>query len=238
MTHIIQIHKIEKNYGVKEVLKGIDLNLEKGEIYALLGKNGAGKSTLFKIISGLTLPTSGTINLFSSPISSDSKKKMGISINQPTFYEHLDAYNNLEIHCQYMNYSFDKQQFKRVMNMVGLSTENKSPTKLYSLGMRQRLMLARCLIHEPELLIIDEPLNGLDPKGIKQVRTLIQSIAQTGVTILISSHILSEVEAVATRIGVLSKGNLIFSKKAASLKQIYGTRLEDILIQKMEGDLS
>ncbi|MEG0256653.1 ABC transporter ATP-binding protein [Vagococcus sp.] len=235
---MIVVTAIEKNYGLKHVLKGINFEVKKGEIYVLLGKNGAGKSTLFKILSGLTHPTTGCVTLFQHPLSDLTKQKIGVSINQPVFYEHLSATENLSIHCDYMSYPLTKERLTTVLDLVGLQLENETPVKNYSLGMRQRLVIARCLIHEPELLIIDEPLNGLDPKGIRQIRELIQTIAASGITILMSSHILSEVQAVATKIGVIYNGQLVFEGFKSDLVTHYGTKLEDFLINKMEGELN
>lgn len=233
---MIELINIEKNYDLKEVLRGINLKISAGDIYVLLGKNGAGKSTLFKLLAGLTKPTNGNLTLFNKPLSEKTKQKIGISINQPIFYEHLSAEENLTIHCDYMNYPLTSERLTTVLTLVGLQIDNPIPVKNYSLGMRQRLVLARCLIHEPELLIIDEPLNGLDPKGIRQIRELIQTIATSGITILMSSHILSEVEAVATKIGVIYDGQLIFEEHKSKLTATYGNKLEDFLINKMEGE--
>lgn len=234
MTTSIEVLHVEKNYGRKEVLKDFSLSVERGEVYVLLGKNGAGKSTLFKILTGLTKATNGTIVILNENEDLEKVKiKIGSNINEPVFYEHLSAYENLKIHCEYMGSS--KDRIKDWLKTVGLTIDNDRPVKEYSLGMRQRLVLARCLVHDPELLIIDEPLNGLDPRGIRQFRELIEEISMLGKTIIMSSHILTEVESVATRIGVIYDGQLVLDEKKEELVTNYQDGLEDFLINKMEG---
>lgn len=234
MTTSIEVLHVEKNYGRKEVLKDFSLSVERGEVYVLLGKNGAGKSTLFKILTGLTKATNGTIVILNENEDLEKVKiKIGSNINEPVFYEHLSAYENLKIHCEYMGSS--KDRIKDWLKTVGLTIDNDRPVKEYSLGMRQRLVLARCLVHDPELLIIDEPLNGLDPRGIRQFRELIEEISILGKTTIMSSHILTEVESVATRIGVIYDGQLVLDEKKEELVTNYQDGLEDFLINKMEG---
>lgn len=234
MTTSIEVLHVEKNYGRKEVLKDFSLSVERGEVYVLLGENGAGKSTLFKILTGLTKATNGTIVILNENEDLEKVKiKIGSNINEPVFYEHLSAYENLKIHCEYMGSS--KDRIKDWLKTVGLTIDNDRPVKEYSLGMRQRLVLARCLVHDPELLIIDEPLNGLDPRGIRQFRELIEEISMLGKTIIMSSHILTEVESVATRIGVIYDGQLVLDEKKEELVTNYQDGLEDFLINKMEG---
>lgn len=234
MTTSVEVLSIEKNYGRKEVLKNFSLSVEKGEVYVLLGKNGAGKSTLFKILTGLSKATNGEIIILNESKDLEKvKTKIGSNINEPVFYEHLSAHENLRIHCEYMGVS--NNQISEWLKTVGLTIDNDRPVKEYSLGMRQRLVLARCLVHNPELLIIDEPLNGLDPRGIKQFRELIEEISLLGKTIIMSSHILTEVESVATRIGVIYDGQLVLDERKQDLVAKYQDGLENFLINKMEG---
>ncbi|WP_407371723.1 ABC transporter ATP-binding protein [Carnobacterium sp.] len=234
MTRSVEVISIEKNYGRKEVLKNFSLSVEKGEVYVLLGKNGAGKSTLFKILTGLSKATNGEIAILNESKDLEKiKTKIGSNINEPVFYEHLSADENLNIHCKYMGVS--NNRISDWLKTVGLTIDNDRPVKEYSLGMRQRLVLARCLIHNPDLLIIDEPLNGLDPRGIKQFRELIEEISLLGKTIIMSSHILTEVESVATRIGVIYDGQLVLDERKQDLVAKYHDSLENFLINKMEG---
>ena len=235
MISIVAVHHLEKNYGKKEILKDFSLTVEKGEIYVLLGRNGAGKSTLFKILTGLSKVSNGSITILNEDKDLEKvKSKIGSNINEPVFYEHLSAVENLEIHCDYMESS--KKRIPEWLKVVGLAVDNDRPVKEYSLGMRQRLVLARSLVHDPELIIIDEPLNGLDPRGIKQFRELIEELSLLGKTIIMSSHILTEVESVATRIGVIFDGELVLDESKVDLVATHQDGLEDFLISKMEGE--
>lgn len=235
MTSIVAVHHLEKNYGKKEILKDFSLTVEKGEIYVLLGRNGAGKSTLFKILTGLSKASNGSITILNEEKDLEKVKvKIGSNINEPVFYEHLSAVENLEIHCDYMESS--KKRIPEWLKVVGLAVDNDRPVKEYSLGMRQRLVLARSLVHDPELIIIDEPLNGLDPRGIKQFRELIEELSLLGKTIIMSSHILTEVESDATRIGVIFDGELVLDESKVDLVATHQDGLEDFLISKMEGE--
>ena len=235
MTSIVAVHHLEKNYGKKEILKDFSLIVQKGEIYVLLGKNGAGKSTLFKILTGLSKASNGSITILNEEKDLEKVKvKIGSNINEPVFYEHLSAVGNLEIHCDYME--SPKKRIPEWLKVVGLAVDNDRPVKEYSLGMRQRLVLARSLVHDPELIIIDEPLNGLDPRGIKQFRELIEELSLLGKTIIMSSHILTEVESVATRIGVIFDGELVLDESKVDLVATHQDGLEDFLISKMEGE--
>ena len=235
MTSIVAVHHLENNYGKKEILKDFSLTVQKGEIYVLLGKNGAGKSTLFKILTGLSKVSNGSITILNEEKDLEKvKSKIGSNINEPVFYKHLSAVGNLEIHCDYME--SPKKRIPEWLKVVGLAVDNDRPVKEYSLGMRQRLVLARCLVHDPELIIIDEPLNGLDPRGIKQFRELIEELSLLGKTIIMSSHILTEVESVATRIGVIFDGELVLDERKLDLVATHQDGLEDFLISKMEGE--
>lgn len=201
----------------------------------MLGRNGAGKSTLFKILTGLSRASNGSITILNEDKDLEKVKiKIGSNINEPVFYEHLSAMENLKIHCDYMGSS--KKRIPEWLKVVELAVDNDRPVKEYSLGMRQRLVLARCLVHDPELIIIDEPLNGLDPRGIKQFRELIEELSLLGKTIIMSSHILTEVESVATRIGVIFDGELVLDERKLDLVATHQDGLEDFLISKMEGE--
>lgn len=233
MEKAVTITQLEKNYGRKEVLKSIDLTVDQGEIFVLLGKNGAGKSTLFKVLTGLAKETSGSFRFFSRgyDLQTDSKD-IGFNINDPVFYENLNGRENLAIHCDYMQVSEDKVD--DWLKQLDLKVDD-TPVKEYSTGMRQRLALARCLVHDPAILIIDEPLNGLDPKGIREFRKLIEKIARMNKTIIMSSHILAEVEAIASRIAVICDGEIVLNQTKQQLVSQYGSCFEDYLIDKMEG---
>ncbi len=234
MEKVVTITRLEKNYGTKSVLKGIDLTVDQGEIFVLLGKNGAGKSTLFKVLTGLAIKTNGSFQFFDKDYDRQiDSRKIGFNINDPVFYENLSGRENLIIHCAYMQISNVNVDYW--LNQMGLEM-NDIPVKTYSTGMRQRLALARCLVHDPALVIIDEPLNGLDPKGIREFRQLIEQIVEMNKTVIMSSHILAEVEAIATRIAVISNGEIVLNQTKRQLMAEHGSNFEDYLIEKMEGN--
>lgn len=235
MIKVIDVKGLGKSYGSHSVLNGVDFSVNKGEVFVILGKNGAGKSSLFKLLIGMNLPTTGSIEIFGRENNLEKNlSNIGFNINEGTFYEQLTAVENLEIHCGYMGCPTNR--IPAQLLEVGLDYKNDEAVKNYSTGMRQRLVLARCLIHDPELLIIDEPLNGLDPKSIRDFRELIQTLGAKGKTIVMSSHILSEVAQVATRIAVLSDGRLVLDETLNELQDRYSTDFENKLILMMEGN--
>ncbi len=212
MEDMIKTVGLSKTYKGTPVVMDVNLNVKKGEIYGFIGKNGAGKTTTMRMILNLVKPTAGQIKLFGETATDKNMhhnlRKMGAIIETPGFYMNLSARENLDIHRLMMNIS-DKSSIDRELATVGLSEEGKKKVGKYSLGMRQRLGIARALLHKPELLLLDEPINGLDPQGVIEIRELILKIAAEGTTVLVSSHILSEVEKIVTRIGIISKGKLL-----------------------------
>lgn len=212
MNCIIKTTGLSKRSKDKVLASDINLDVHKGEIYGLLGKNGAGKTTIMKMLTGMTIPTSGEIALFGKSFNEQSKtllRRVGSLIEYPTFYEHLTAIDNLRLHCEYLGY-YDEQGMKQALDLVQLKGIEKKKVKEFSLGMKQRLGLARAIVAKPELVVLDEPTNGLDPIGIKDIRDLILVLnKEYGITFLISSHILGEMEQVVDRIGVIENGRLI-----------------------------
>jgi ABC-2 type transport system ATP-binding protein len=220
MSYIIKTNQLTKAYQGKEVVSNVNMKVKKGEIYGFLGPNGAGKTTLMRMLTNLVKPTSGEIEIFGEKLTDTSYeilKRMGSIIEYPVFYDKLTARENLELHCEYMGY-YDKKAIDRALDLVKLKDiENKS-VKDFSLGMKQRLGIARAIITKPELLILDEPINGLDPLGIKELRDLFHMLSREyGITLLISTHILGEMEQIADTIGVISDGKLI---KEVSMNEI------------------
>lgn len=211
--YIIETKDLSKAYGDFQAVKKIDMNVEKGKIYGLLGRNGAGKTTTMCMLLGLTEPTTGSIKLFGLDVKdrknrNEIYKKIGSIIETPGFYPQLNARDNLKIFCK-MRGDYKKENIEKVLNLVNLHEVDKE-FKHYSLGMKQRLGLAAALVHEPELLILDEPINGLDPAGIIEIRDMLINVTkELGITVLISSHILSEIEIIADEIGVINDGKLI-----------------------------
>lgn len=234
---MIQVHEVIKTFDGKEVLRNLNLNVERGTIYGLLGANGAGKTTTFKLISGLLQPTAGTIRFSGEVIQIQNKKflkEMGVLIETPVFYEHLSARENLEIHLAYMD--CDTADIDNSLQVVGLADTGKKPVSKFSLGMKQRLAIARAISHTPKLLVLDEPVNGLDPMGIRQMRELFLSLVKNhGMTVLISSHILSEIEHIADRVGVLVDGRIAKEVSMSEVKKTYPEGLEDYFFNIMNG---
>ncbi len=209
------------------VLSGLDLDLQQGKIYGLLGLNGAGKTTTIRTLLGLYIVPINTINIFGKDIQKERiaiLKNIGSLVETPSLYEHLTAYENLNILRNYLGGK--KERIKEVLEIVDLSHAIKKKVKAMSLGMKQRLALAIALFNEPQLLILDEPTNGLDPQGIREVRELLIKLNnEKGITIFISSHILSEVEKLATDVGVINKGKLVFEGKMTELKRASQNRI-------------
>lgn len=211
MENTINIENLNKKYKDLTIVKSINMFVNKGEIYGLLGRNGAGKTTIMKIILGLTKPTSGKVTVLgkdtSTVVGKDVLKKVGCIIETPGFYSNLTGAENLKIFAKLRN--IDENLVKEVLELVNLSYNDRKLFSKYSLGMKQRLAIANAIMHKPEVLILDEPINGLDPIGIAEVRNLFKMFRQSGTSILISSHILSELENLADRIGIINDGNLI-----------------------------
>ncbi|MFD1179632.1 ABC transporter ATP-binding protein [Paenibacillus puldeungensis] len=212
MPTILRTQKLTKSIGGKEIVSHVDIHVNKGDIYGFLGPNGAGKTTIMKMITNLWKPTSGEIELFGEKLTSTSYevlKRMGSIIEYPVFYERLSGRENLELHGEYMGY-YSPNSVQKAMDMLELSYTDHKPVRSYSLGMKQRLGIARAILTKPEFLVLDEPTNGLDPAGIKQMRDLLKVLChEYGITIMISSHLLSEIQNLATKIGVIHHGKMV-----------------------------
>lgn len=221
MSYVIKTNQLTKAYKGMEVVSNVNMKVKKGEIYGFLGPNGAGKTTIMKMLTNLVKPTSGEIEIFGERLINTSYevlKRMGSIIEYPVFYDRLTARENLELHCEYMGY-YDKKAIDVALDLVKLSKIEEKCVKDFSLGMKQRLGIARAIITKPELLILDEPINGLDPVGIKELRDLFHMLCREyGITMLISSHILGEIEQIADTIGVISEGKLM---KEVSMEEIH-----------------
>lgn len=212
MDYILQTNQVTKIIGGKKLVSNIDLHVKKGEIYGFLGLNGAGKTTMMKMITNLWKPTAGNIEIFGevlTPKSYEALKRIGSIIEFPTFYEHMTGRENLQLHCEYMGYS-KSGSIEKALNLLDMTEAADSPVKSYSLGMKERLGITRAILCEPELLILDEPTNGLDPAGMKQIRELLRKLcAERGITVMISSHILSEIESIADTVGIIHNGQMM-----------------------------
>jgi len=222
MSYILKTYNLIKAYKGKEVVSNVNMNIKKGEIYGFLGPNGAGKTTVMKMMTNLVKPTSGEIEIFGEKLTDTSYevlKRLGTIIEYPIFYDKLTGRENLELHCEYMGY-YDKKAIDKALELVNLKNIDNKPVKDFSLGMKQRLGIARAITTKPELLILDEPINGLDPIGIKELRDLFKMLSKEyGITILLSSHILGEIEQMADTIGVINNGRLIEEVSMESIRE-------------------
>lgn len=235
MDNLIQIRNLCKDFDEKFVLNHVSLEVSEGEIIGLLGANGAGKTTLLKLLSGLLEPTEGQIKIFShNPWNERDKvlKHLGILVETPVFYEHLTAYENLSIHLEYMDVKAD---IDKILSLVGLDAAKNKQVSKFSLGMKQRLAIARCISHQPKILLLDEPINGLDPVAIKEVRELFLNLKKNGITIILSSHILSEILQTAESVVIIANGNLQQLGTIDELKQQHRDEIENYLIERMRG---
>ncbi len=212
MDYIMETAGLQKSYKGNIVVNDVNIHIPKGAVYGFVGPNGAGKSTVMKMILNLIQPDSGEVQLFGEKVTDRSYeifKRVGSIIENPYFYEKMTARQNLELHCEYIGFP-DKERIGEVLQLVNLQNIEGKQVHYYSLGMKQRLAIARAILARPEFLILDEPINALDPEGIREMRTLFQRLNQEyGTTIFISSHIQSEVDLLADTIGIVSHGKLL-----------------------------
>ena len=210
METILSIKNLNKNYGQVKAVKNVSLEIQKGNVYGILGPNGSGKSTTLGIVLNVVNKTSGDYSWFGGKVEThEALKKVGAIIERPNFYPYMTAEENLKLVCKIKGIKFEKVQEK--LDLVGLTERKDSKFSTFSLGMKQRLAIASALLNDPEILILDEPTNGLDPQGIHQIRDIIKLIASQGTTILLASHLLDEVEKVCTHVLVLQKGTVLYS---------------------------
>ncbi|HER9768651.1 TPA: lantibiotic protection ABC transporter ATP-binding protein [Streptococcus pyogenes] len=223
---MLKIQNLKKSYGKRTILNNVNMNIPKGKVYALIGPNGAGKSTIMKILTGLVSKTSGSIIFEGREWSRWDLRKIGSIIEEPPLYKNLSAYDNMKVVTTMLGVS--ESTILPLLNKVGLGNIDKRPVKQFSLGMKQRLGIAISLINSPKLLILDEPTNGLDPIGIQELREIIESFKSEGMTIMISSHILSEVEHLADFIGFIYEGKIILEKEydgSENLEELFNNQI-------------
>ena len=207
MNTILNINGISKSYGKVKALNNLSLQINQGEVYGILGPNGSGKTTTLGIILEVLNADSGSFEWYGKAPDKNSRKKIGSLLETPNFYPYLSARQNLSIVC--IIKEVNQSEVDRVLNIVDLINRADSKFKTYSLGMKQRLAIASALMGDPEVLVLDEPTNGLDPQGIAEIRTIILDLAATGKTIIMASHILDEVEKICSHVAVLKLGDLI-----------------------------
>lgn len=223
---MLKIQNLKKSYGKRTILNNVNMNIPKGKVYALIGPNGAGKSTIMKILTGLVSKTSGSIIFEGREWSRRDLRKIGSIIEEPPLYKNLSAYDNMKVVTTMLGVS--ESTIFPLLNKVGLGNIDKRPVKQFSLGMKQRLGIAISLINSPKLLILDEPTNGLDPIGIQELREIIESFKSEGMTIMISSHILSEVEHLADFIGFIYEGKIVLEKEydgSENLEELFNNQI-------------
>ncbi|MRX68245.1 ABC-2 type transport system ATP-binding protein [Flavobacterium resistens] len=210
METILTIENLSKQYGRIQALKNVSFSIQKGHVYGILGPNGSGKSTTLGIVLNVVNETAGSYKWFDGKMQThEALKKVGAIIERPNFYPYMTAEENLKLVCKIKSINYSKIEEK--LNLVGLTERKDSKFSTFSLGMKQRLAIASALLNDPEILILDEPTNGLDPQGIHQIRDIIKEIASQGTTILLASHLLDEVEKVCSHVVVLRKGEILYS---------------------------
>ena len=228
--NVVEINNLCKTYKDTKAVAHVNMTIKKGDIYGFIGRNGAGKSTTLKMIVGLIFPTSGQIKLFGESRNKFTDRRIGSLIENPGLYPNLSAYNNMELKAIALGLK-DKEKIIELLNLVKLDYKSKKIVKKFSLGMKQRLAIALALLGNPDLLILDEPINGLDPEGIRQIREVIQYLNENKkMTIIISSHILGELSKIATRYGIIRDGQMIEEISAKELDQ----KCRDYLLLKVE----
>jgi len=232
MDHIISVEDLNFSYSKGQpTLDQLQLAVPRGSIYGFLGANGAGKSTTIRTILGLLKPQSGRIRILGKDLHRHRLEvlgNIGSLIEAPSIYKHLSGYDNLHIACTYLD--VPKTRIDEVLELVNLSASKHKISKQYSTGMKQRLGLAMALLTDPELLILDEPTSGLDPTGIIEIRTILQNLHAQGKTIFLSSHLLSEIERIATQVGIIKNGTILFQGTIEELQQLKSENLRISLL--------
>lgn len=234
---VLQILSLSKQFKNFQAVKSISLEIQKGQVYGLLGPNGSGKTTTLAMLLGVLKPTEGSFSWFNNGNAATNRKRIGSLLETPNFYPYLNAYDNLKIVATIKEVSDVSTRIKTVLERVDLVERGLRPFKTYSLGMKQRLAVASALLSDPEVLVLDEPTNGLDPMGIADMRELILSIANEGKTIIFASHILDEVEKICTHVGIMRNGELLTQGSMQDIlkqKQYFQIKAEDMDLLRKE----
>ncbi|MBT8285248.1 MAG: ABC transporter ATP-binding protein [Flavobacteriaceae bacterium] len=240
METILTVSNLTKKFGYLTAVKDLSFSIEKGNVYGILGPNGSGKSTTLGIVLNVVNRSAGSFTWFDGRTTThEALKKVGAIIERPNFYPYMSALQNLKLVCKIKEVSYDR--IEETLQLVGLWERRNSKFKTYSLGMKQRLAIASALLNDPEILILDEPTNGLDPQGIHQIRQIIKKIASQGTTILLASHLLDEVEKVCTHVVILRKGEKLYSGRVDNMLASHGylelkTNDTEALIQLLKED--
>lgn len=236
---IIEINSLTKDFKDLRAVNNLNLNVFKGDVFGFLGPNGAGKSTTIRMLLSLIKPTNGSINIFNQPLEKNRieiLKRVGAIVEKPDFYGYLSAYKNLEILGKISGKEISRNKIMEVLELVGLNKRFKSKVKTFSHGMKQRLGLAQALLHDPDLIILDEPTTGLDPQGMKEIRELIIYLSkEKGKTVFLSTHILSEIELVANRMIIINKGT---TKVEGNVKDLLDSKKSKVTVEIDNIDLT
>ena len=219
--NVVEAHGLRKTFGRKTAVDHFDMHVNQGDIYGFVGRNGAGKSTVMRMLAGLAEPTSGEVRVFgTSPREAGTSQRIGVLIEQPGLYGTMSAYDNLMMKALVLGLADPKDRVQGLLEFVGLGNAGSKKTSHFSMGMKQRLGLALALLGNPDLLLLDEPLNGLDPEGAREVRQLIMRLAEErGITVVMSSHVLEQLGKMATRYGVIREGRMVREITAAEVEQ-------------------
>ncbi len=221
METILEIKNLTKKYGSLTAVNNLSFTIKKGHVYGILGPNGSGKSTTLGIVLNVVNKTNGEFSWFKGKVDThNALKKVGAIIERPNFYPYMTAHKNLKLVCKIKD--IDESKIEEKLELVGLIDRQHSKFSTFSLGMKQRLAIASALLNDPEILILDEPTNGLDPQGIHQIRAIIQKIASQGTTILLASHLLDEVEKVCSHVVVLRKGENLYTGRVDEMISTFG----------------
>lgn len=224
--YILETTSLTKKFGKKTAVDAVEMHVKAGEIYGFIGRNGAGKTTFLKMIANLLHKSNGDIKLFGTTDVTLARGRIGVLIENPGLYPAMSAYDNIKMKCILLGIKDSDKKIKELLTLVGLEKVAKKNTKNFSLGMKQRLGLAITLVNDPELLLLDEPINGLDPQGIIEIREILLTLQQRGMTIIISSHILEELGKIANRYGVIASGQLIKELTREQLEELSKTAIQ------------
>ncbi len=232
-TNLVEIKQVTKVFRKQKVLNQVSLHIPKNSVYGLLGPNGAGKSTLLKCLTGMMNPTEGEIQFGGHVWSREDLNEIGALVEMPPIYENLSAWENLKVRALLLG--VPDSRIREVLELVGLANTDKKRSGAFSLGMKQRLGIAIALLNHPKLLVLDEPVNGLDPIGIQELRELIQEFPKAGITVLVSSHILSEIENTADHIGIIVEGEVQFEGNIHECENLEALFMDIVRKKRREG---
>ena len=230
---ILQTENLTKKYRGFTAVEDVNLEIPEGKVYGLLGPNGAGKSTILKMITGIARPTDGIIYFDGKPWSREALSDIGALIEMPPIYPNLTAYENMLVKAKLLN--IPKDRFSGKLDIAGIAGTGRKKAGDFSLGMKQRLGLALALLNDPKLLILDEPTNGLDPYGIEELRELLRELSDGGISVIMSSHILSEVHMIGDSVGIISEGHLVYQGPISQGDDLNAIFMEHTKNRRMEG---